>query len=200
MHQVPLEPRLDFARSQESGQRLPWGRNGEESVDVKNPKFRRDYQSVLACAEVDRDVRMKRTVDLFWEAFRLHSLSWIGFYLFDSSAPAGQELVLEECRDKPACSPIGLHGCCGRSFREKRPLIVRDVKVLGPNYIACDPKDQSEIVIPLFEVDGTCWGVLDGDSYDIGAFDESDVYGMTMVLEMMGLSVPQAAKLETIVL
>ncbi len=163
-------------------------------------KFRRDYESVFACAEVDRDVRMKRTVDLLWEAFSRHSLSWIGFYLFDNSAPAGQELVLEECRDKPACSPIGLHGCCGRSFREKRPLIVRDVKSLGPNYIACDPKDQSEIVIPLFDIDGSCWGVLDGDSYDIGAFDESDVVGMTKVLEVMGLSVPQNSPRQSIVL
>ena len=169
-------------------------------MTAPNPMFRRDYQSVLACAQVDRDVRMKRTVDLLWEAFHLHSLSWIGFYVFDQSGDPGQELVLEECRNKPACSPIGLHGCCGRSFVEKRPLIVRDVKVLGPNYIACDPKDQSEIVIPLLEVDGSCWGVLDGDSYDIGAFDESDVRGMTRVLETMGLSVPQLRAPETIVL
>ena len=169
-------------------------------MQAKDAKFRRDYQSVFACAEVDRDVRMKRTVDLLWEAFNLHSLSWIGFYVLDSSAPPGQELVLEECRNKPACSPIGLHGCCGRSFREKRPVLVRDVKVLGPNYIACDPKDRSEIVIPLFEIDGSCWGVLDGDSYDLAAFDESDVFGMTKVLEVMGLSVPQATIPRTIVL
>lgn len=166
---------------------------------VKN-KFRRDYQSVLACAEVDREVRMKRTVDMMWEAFNLHSLSWIGFYIFDPTGAAGQELVLEECRDKPACSPIGLHGCCGKAFVEKRPLLVRDVRTLGANYIACDPRDQSEVVVPLFSPDGSCWGVLDGDSHEVGAFDESDVRGMTRVLEAMGLSVPQATPASIIML
>jgi len=155
--------------------------------------FRRDYVSVLACAQVDREVRMKRTVDMLWEAFNHHGLSWIGFYVFDSDAEAGQELVLEECRNKPACSPIGLHGCCGRSFTERRPLIVRDVRTLGPNYIACDPADMSEAVVPLFNPDGTVWGVLDADSHHIGAFEPADIDGFIKVLEMMGLSAPRAA-------
>ncbi len=155
--------------------------------------FRRDYISVLACAQVDREVRMKRTVDMLWEAFNHHGLSWIGFYVFDSDGAPGQELVLEECRNKPACSPIGLHGCCGRSFTESRPLIVKDVRTLGSNYIACDPADMSEAVVPLFNPDGTVWGVLDADSHHIGGFEPADIEGLIKVLEMMGLSAPRAA-------
>ena len=100
-------------------------------------------------------------------------------------------MLLHARRDKPACSPIGLQGVCGRAWLEKRPVIVADVATLGEAYIACDPKDRSEVVIPLFEPDGSCWGVLDADSYEVGAFGDLDVGGLTRAVERMGLSTPQ---------
>jgi putative methionine-R-sulfoxide reductase with GAF domain len=78
---------------------------------------------------------------------------------------------------------------CGRSYLTKRSILVADVRTLGANYIACDPKDQSELVIPLVDDAGRCEGVLDVDSYDIGGFDEGDVEGMTGVLVGLGLTV-----------
>jgi putative methionine-R-sulfoxide reductase with GAF domain len=70
-------------------------------------------------------------------------------------------------------------------------LIVTDVANLRAGYIACDPRDRSEAVIPLFEPGGqTCWGVLDADSFDIGAFSERDVEGMLSVLVAAGLTPP----------
>ena len=91
-------------------------------------------------------------------------------------------MILGPRRDKPACSPIGLHGVCGKALLSKETLIVRDVKELGDDYIACDPRDQSEIVIPLIDEHGICWGVLDIDSYEIGAFDKSDLRGLSVLL------------------
>ena len=61
------------------------------------------------------------------------------------------------------------------------------MKDLGANYVACDPRDQSEVVIPCRE-NGRVWGVLDLDSFDIGAFDESDVRGLTSLLIQAGLT------------
>jgi putative methionine-R-sulfoxide reductase with GAF domain len=115
-------------------------------------------------------------------------VSWIGFYI---KTPGKDEMILGPRRDKPACSPIGLHGMCGRSWLERRPIIVHDVATLGKDYIACDPKDRSELVIPLFEADGTCYGVLDSDSYDVGSFETSDVVGLTHAVEHTGLSARQ---------
>ncbi len=71
----------------------------------------------------------------------------MGFHL---KATDREEMVLGPHRDKPACSPVGLHGACGRAFLDRKPLIVRDVKELGDSYIACDPAEQSELVIPMF--------------------------------------------------
>jgi len=132
----------------------------------------------------DRQQRMRAVVDALWDELRDKGVSWVGFYVYQS----GEELILGPRRDKPACSPIGLHGACGQVFTTGRSLIVRDVAELGESYIACDPRDRSEVVVPLFDDDGKCWGVLDLDSYDIGAFDERDVEGLTEVLGAAGLT------------
>jgi putative methionine-R-sulfoxide reductase with GAF domain len=132
----------------------------------------------------DRGQRMQATVDALWEALKDTGVSWVGFYVHEG----GDELVLGPRRDKPACSPIGMHGACGQAFRSRQPLIVRDVKDLGENYIACDPRDRSEVVLPLLDADGTCWGVLDLDSHETGSFDPDDVAGLTAVLRAAGLT------------
>lgn len=126
---------------------------------------------------------MAWVVQLLWDAFGEADpgvptrglVSWVGFYMKVADADE-MELV---CREpKPACSPIGLQGLCGRGWKERRSFVVRDVAVLGARYIACDPRDKSELVVPMI-LDGKCWGVLDVDSYDVGAFTARDA-------EMMG--------------
>ena len=63
----------------------------------------------------------------------------------------------------------------------------QDVRELGKDYVACDPSDLSEIVIPMIDRDGQCWGVLDLDSWDINAFDEEDEAGLKLVVTAAGL-------------
>ncbi|TWT44787.1 Free methionine-R-sulfoxide reductase [Phycisphaerae bacterium RAS1] len=131
----------------------------------------------------DRASRMQAVVDALWDALHDKGVSWVGFYLHEGA----DELTLGPRRDKPACSPIGLHGACGKAFLSRQPLVVRDVAELGANYIACDPRDRSEVVIPVFDERGRCWGVLDVDSHEVGAFDERDVQGLRAVLAAAGL-------------
>ncbi len=127
---------------------------------------------------------MQTVVDRLWERLQATGVSWVGFYVY---VPERDEMVLGPRRDKPACSPIGMHGACGRAFREDQVLIVRDVKELGENYIACDPKDRSEIVLPIHDAGGAPIGVLDLDSFDVGSFDETDVAGLRRILAAAGL-------------
>jgi putative methionine-R-sulfoxide reductase with GAF domain len=132
--------------------------------------------------------RMKIVVDLLWDGLGDKGVSWVGFYLDQPGQPDDRRMILGPSRNKPACSPIGLHGACGRALLSRQPLIVRDVKELGANYIACDPRDRSEIVIPLMDAaTGSCWGVLDLDSFEVGAFDEGDERGLREVLRAGGL-------------
>lgn len=132
----------------------------------------------------DRQQQMQSVADLLWAALHPTGVSWLGFYLHEG----GEELVLGPRRDRPACSPIGLHGVCGRAFRSRKPVVVRDVRELGENYIACDPQDRSEVVVPLLHADGSCWGVLDVDSHHVGAFNNHDVAGLQALLRAAGLT------------
>ena len=129
---------------------------------------------------------MRAVVDRLWEALGSQGASWVGFYVHPD--PQAGELVLAVCRDRPACSPIGLHGACGRALLERCILIVRDVANLGENYIACDPRDRSEIVVPCIDQTDACWGVLDLDSHESGAFDVADAEGLHRVLVAAGLT------------
>ncbi len=114
--------------------------------------------------------RLQFMVDEIWREFGEHRpVSWVGFYFMGDG-----EMTLGPRRDKPACSPIGLHGACGAAALAGQTVIVRDIRELGTNYIACDPRDLSEIVVPFRARDGRVTGVLDIDSYAVGAFGEAD--------------------------
>ncbi len=134
-----------------------------------------------------REARMKAVVEALWDALRDQGVSWVGFYVEQPGAPDDRRLVLGPCRNKPACSPMGVHGVCGQALRFRRPRIVEDVTKLGPDYVACDPLDRSEITVPLLDLAQRAWGVLDLDSHEFGAFDENDAVGLRIVLDAAGL-------------
>lgn len=150
---------------------------------------RRDYAALAARLSPagTRVERMRAAVNVLWEALAPTGVSWVGFY---TVADGAAEMLLGPRRDKPACSPIGLQGACGEAFLTRRAVVVRDVRERGANYIACDPRDQSEVVVPCLAADGACWGVLDLDSYDVGAFVVADAAGLTRVLQAAGLTAP----------
>ncbi|MBL0926601.1 MAG: GAF domain-containing protein [Phycisphaerales bacterium] len=163
------------------------------------PSSLRDYRAVLdriAGRYSTRDEAMRVLVDALWEAFgggtaaEGRGYSWVGFYF---KPPLVDEMVLGPRRDKPACSPIGLHGACGRCWRERVSLVVPDVKSLGEHYVACDPRDRAEVVVPVLEADGSCHAVLDVDSFEAGAFSDRDARGIEMLLVKVGLSARDGA-------
>ncbi|MEM8757056.1 MAG: hypothetical protein AAGF47_04655 [Planctomycetota bacterium] len=157
--------------------------------------MQRDYDAIARDVSAalpgcsTRDDRMRLVADVCWTHLAERGVSWIGFYTLE---PGSDEMLLGPRRDKPACSPIGLHGACGQSATAGQTLVVTHVDRLGEGYVACDPKDTSELVIPCFEpaADGTdrCWGVLDADSFDEGSFDAADAAELAALLHTAGLS------------
>jgi putative methionine-R-sulfoxide reductase with GAF domain len=162
--------------------------------------FRREYEPLLRDLRpgLSRAEAMAQVCDLIWNAFGERSgahtperpvFSWVGFY----EKAAGDEMLLVARRDKPACSPIGLFGACGQCWASRQTLIIDDVATMGAGYIACDPRDQAELVIPLLNADGTCWGVLDADSHQKAAFNEHDAEQVSRMLERAGLTASLSA-------
>ena len=91
-----------------------------------------------------------------------------GFYLYD-----GNELILGPFQGGVSCVRISLgKGVCGESAASCQTVIVGDVKTY-PNYISCDSKALSEIVLPMVK-NSHLLGVLDLDSSVLDDYDEID--------------------------
>lgn len=101
---------------------------------------------------------------------------WIGFYIVD-----GDELKLGPFQGPPACMSIPFgKGVCGASWERGETIIVDDVEQF-PGHIACSALSRSEIVVPLRDVEGNVWAVLDIDSDRTDTFTERDAAGLQKV-------------------
>ena len=150
------------------------------------------YATMLDTVERHPPVTLQEVVDVAWDALANADVSWIGFYRYRVEQG---DLILEACRDRPACSPIGLHGVCGQAHLSQHTRLVDDVAALGEDYVACDPADRSEIVVPCRRdlSDGTVDRlVLDLDSAEFNAFSDMDDRAIRRYLELVGLAVPHA--------
>jgi len=155
------------------------------------PKARRHgYEKALVALEnrwkrraAERGKIMQHIIDTLWDVFGEGAFSWVGFYL---PMADGENLSLGPHRDKPACSPIGMHGVCGRAAKEMKTQIVADVRALGPDrHVECDPANRSEIAVPVRGFDGRVFAVLDIDSKDVGAFDEIDARWLERIIRLL---------------
>ncbi len=161
-------------------------RQREEDAALKNRPSRARYDKVHHALErkwrrreLKADRMMREIIDELWDNFQANPYSWCGFYLV---APSGQELILGPHREKPACSPLPLHGVCGRALGAGKTIIVDDVNTLGQAHVECDPRNQSEIVVPVFDKDGKIWAVFDVDSHLKAAFDGMDQRWLETIL------------------
>ena len=106
--------------------------------------------------------------------------SWVGFYL-----AADDYLYLGPFQGQVACEKILFgQGVCGMSFQKRETIIVEDVHRFS-GHIACDSESQSEIVVPLYNQNDYLMGVLDVDSYRLGAFDSRDKQGLERVVDLL---------------
>ena len=132
----------------------------------------------LLHGEHDRIANAANFAALVWHA--LPDLNWCGFYFFD-----GSELVVGPFQGKPACAriPFG-RGVCGTTAALRKTIVVPDVHAF-PGHIACDSRSNSEIVVPVLDKAGDLIAVLDVDSTDFAAFDETDARGLEAICKAM---------------
>jgi len=150
------------------------------SKDAAYAELARDLAALLA-GESDLVANAANTAALLFDA--LPDINWAGFYFV-----RGQELVVGPFQGKPACVriPIG-RGVCGAAAAQRKPFVVPDVHAF-PGHIACDTASRSEIVIP-FTAGESVLGVLDIDSPSLERFDDTDLRGLTRLVEVFCSSV-----------
>ena len=109
---------------------------------------------------------------------------WTGFYMVD-----GEELVLGPFQGPAACYRIRLgRGVCGTAWKEKRTLVVPDVEQF-PGHIACSSLSRSEIVVPLLNSNGNVKAVLDIDSRELNAFDDTDAHWLEQIAAVIAKTI-----------
>lgn len=138
---------------------------------------RQEIAAVIA-GEPDRTARYATASSLLAQAFSPRFF-WCGFYVVDVTK--GDELVVGPYQGTLGCLriPFG-KGVCGAVAATRETLIVPDVDAF-PGHIACDSRSKSEIVTPVLDRDGKLAAVLDVDSVDLAAFDETDQAGLEAI-------------------
>ena len=127
-------------------------------------------KSILALTEGETDViALMATV-----ACELHHsddrFDWTGFYRVTSPGI----LKIGPYQGGHGCLVIPFdRGVCGAAARTGKVQIVKDVNDFS-GHIACSTSTLSELVIPVWDRQGTLLGVLDIDSNAPGAFDQTD--------------------------
>ena len=98
----------------------------------------------------------------------LSNTVFAGFYLYQDG-----ELILGPFQGNVSCVHIAMgKGVCGESAETQATVIMADAKQ-RQNYIACDSRARSEIVVPMLQ-DNQLVGVLDLDSELVADYDVID--------------------------
>ena len=130
----------------------------------------------LVAGEKDAIANMANVAAALHEAF---GFWWTGFYRVDV-----QQLVLGPFQGPIACTriPYG-RGVCGTAWQRAVTVSVPNVHEFA-GHIACSSASNSEIVVPVIR-DNRVIAVLDIDSTDFGAFDETDKHYLEQIVGML---------------
>lgn len=113
---------------------------------------------------------------------RLPHFDWTGFYR--ASEPS--TLVIGPYQGGHGCLRIDFaRGVCGKAARERTTVLVPDVRAFE-DHIACSSTTLSEIVVPVVDRKGRLLAVLDVDSDELNAFDETDRKALESLCALLG--------------
>jgi GAF domain-containing protein len=133
--------------------------------------------AALVEGETDLVANLANITAALREAF---GFFWVGFYVKKEN-----QLVLSAFQGTVACTRIDFEsGVCGHCYTTREIVIVPNVDEF-PGHIACSSASKSEIVLPVFDRDGTVAMVLDVDSDRLDDFTETDAVGLRKIVEIV---------------
>lgn len=100
---------------------------------------------------------------------KMSGFFWTGFYILREG-----ELIVGPYQGPLACQVLDKdRGVCREAVNRMASIIVPDVQSF-PGHIACDPRTNSEIAVPVIDQKNKVVAVLDVDSREPGHFDQVD--------------------------
>lgn len=132
----------------------------------------------MLAGEPDLTARMATVAAMLAQSF--DRFFWTGFYMVDPARPG--ELVVGPYQGTLGRLRIRMgRGVCGGAAEARRTVVVPDIEGF-PADIACDSRSRSEIVVPVIGPGGRLIGVLDVDSTELAAFDDTDAEWLGRIL------------------
>ena len=147
----------------------------------KKEKYVQLISAIQSLTESETDVvaNMANMAAAIKETFEFF---WVGFYIVKEN-----RLVLGPFQGPVACTRIAYgKGVCGTAWKEQKTIIVPDVDAF-PGHIACSRFSRSEIVVPIMNGNEVV-AVLDIDSEQLAAFDETDAHYLEKIVTLLSPS------------
>lgn len=148
--------------------------------DKKEGRYTRIYNQLADLTKKSTNVNARMATIIAVLHHKMETFFWTGFYIIDNG-----EMIVNMYQGPVACQILEKNqGVCWAAFNSKKTVVVDDVHQF-PGHIACDSRSNSEIVVPLKNSSGEIIGVLDIDSKEKAAFDETDARWLEKILELI---------------
>jgi L-methionine (R)-S-oxide reductase len=125
-----------------------------------------------------REARMATVLAVL--SHKMEYFFWTGFYLIVEG-----KMTVWMYQGPVACQVLEKNkGVCWAAFNRKESILVDDVDQF-PDHIACDARSRSEIVVPFRNENREIIGVLDVDSRQPAAFDQTDAVWLEKIIGLI---------------
>ncbi len=148
-------------------------------ADTKEERYKTVFDSLKALLfDVENPISIMATINDVMKS-NIPYFYWVGFYLNDGN----KRLNVGPYQGTHGCLFIKFgEGVCGRVATLQKTIIVEDLNKLNQAqndskrqlHITCDPRCNSEIVVPVVDKKGDLIAVFDVDSLHVNAFDKVD--------------------------
>ena len=146
---------------------------------TKEERYKTIFENLKALLyDVENPISIMATINEVMKS-NIPYFYWVGFYLNEGN----KRLNVGPYQGTHGCLFINFgEGVCGRVAESRKTIIVEDLSKLnvaqsnskGHLHITCDPRCNSEIVVPVIDKKGDLLAVFDVDSLHVKAFDSID--------------------------
>lgn len=111
---------------------------------------------------------------------KMDNFFWTGFYLLKE-----EDLIVGPYQGPVACMLLARNkGVCWTAVNEQKTIVVPDIHAF-PGHITCDSRSNSEIAIPVYDIENKIIGVLDIDSKELSNFDDTDAEMLEKIVKLI---------------
>jgi AhpD family alkylhydroperoxidase len=163
------------------------------STKTKTETYNEVLETVKAMLEGVENLTSRMATIVEIVCHRIPYYYWTGFYLLEKEK---YRLTVGPYQGTHGCLFIKMgEGVCGRSAQNQETIVVEEIHSINDlktdegnkMHIVCDPRCQSEIVVPVLDKNGNLIAVFDVDSLHKKAFDEVDKEWLEKIMSFVSL-------------